>query len=121
MAQNRILATHVGSLVRPAKLTEFNLAIAEGKPYDKAAYEACLKASVAEVVRKQADAGVAIASDGEFGKTGSWSRYIEPRLTGISIRPLTEEEFKDPLISPHGGRDRDAFREFYREYDDATG
>jgi 5-methyltetrahydropteroyltriglutamate--homocysteine methyltransferase len=121
MAQNRIPVTHVGSLIRPPKLTEFNTAIAEGKPYSGSAYEACLTQSIADVVRQQADTGIDIASDGEFGKTGSWSRYIEPRLTGIAIRPLTEEEFKDPWMSPHGGRDRAAFREFYNEYDDATG
>ena len=121
MAQNRIPASHVGSLIRPPKLTEFNTAIAENKPYSGSAYEACLQDSVAAVVRRQADAGVDIVSDGEFGKTGSWSRYIEPRLTGITIRPLTEEEFKDPWMSPHGGRDRAAFREFYTEYDTATG
>ena len=121
MAHNRILATHVGSLIRPAKLTEFNRAIADDQSYDKAAYEACLKSSVAEVVRQQADAGIDIVSDGEFGKTGSWSLYVLDRLSGTRIRSLTDEEFKDPMLSPHGGRDRAAFREFYEEYDNATG
>ena len=35
---DRILATHVGSLVRPPKLVEFLKLIEAGQPYDKAAY-----------------------------------------------------------------------------------
>ncbi len=36
---NRILTTHVGSLVRPPKLIAFWRAIEDGKPYDEAAFE----------------------------------------------------------------------------------
>ena len=65
---DRILTTHVGSLIRPPKLIEFWRAIEDGKPYDEAAFEACLTESVAEVVRQQAEAGIDIVSDGEFSK-----------------------------------------------------
>src|SRR6202050_5272526 len=60
MPQNtdRILPTHVGSLIRPPKLIEFWRAIEGGKPYDEAAFEACLTETVAEVVRQQAEAGM---------------------------------------------------------------
>lgn len=121
MAQNRILATHVGSLVRMPKLIDFMHAIDAGKPYDKAEFETCLTDSVAEVVRLQAASGIDIVSDGEYGKTGSWSRYIEGRVSGIKVRPLTEREFADPMLSPHGGLDRARFREFYAEYDESIG
>src|SRR4029077_12629351 len=73
---DRILTTHVGSLIRPAPLQEFLRAKRAGKSYDRAAYEACLRSSVAEVVRKQADVGVDVVSDGEFGKSISWSQYV---------------------------------------------
>ena len=53
---DRILTTHVGSLIRPPELREFIRARQTGKPYDKAAYEACLSASVKEIVRQQAAA-----------------------------------------------------------------
>jgi len=53
---DRILATHVGSLVRPPKLVEFLRLIETGQPYDKAGYESCLKASIEEVVRQQVGA-----------------------------------------------------------------
>ena len=54
MPGDRILATHVGSLVRPPKLVEFLHRIEDGQPYDQAAYEACLKESIGEVVRRAA-------------------------------------------------------------------
>ena len=36
----------------------------------QAAYERTLRREVAAIVRKQADVGVDIVSDGEFGKSG---------------------------------------------------
>ena len=63
----RILTTHVGSLIRPPELQEFLRAKQAGKPYDKAAYEGCLKTSVADIVGKQAAVGIDVVSDGEFG------------------------------------------------------
>src|SRR5688572_18495007 len=53
---DRILVTHVGSLVRPPELIEFLKLVEAGQPYDKAGYEACLKASIEEIVRQQVEA-----------------------------------------------------------------
>src|SRR6476619_2021568 len=61
---DRILTTHVGSLVRPPQLVEFLKLIEAGQPYDRAAYEACLKASIEEVVRQQVESGIDIVSYG---------------------------------------------------------
>jgi 5-methyltetrahydropteroyltriglutamate--homocysteine methyltransferase len=123
MPQNadRILTTHVGSLIRPPKLIEFWRAIEDGKSYDEAAFEACLTESIAEVVRQQADAGIDVVSDGEFSKGVNWAFYIFKRLSGITVRPATPEESKDPMASMRGGRDVSAFPEFYAEYDAASG
>jgi 5-methyltetrahydropteroyltriglutamate--homocysteine methyltransferase len=123
MPQNadRILTTHVGSLIRPDKLIAFWRAIEDGKPYDEAAFEACLTESIAEVVRQQADAGIDIVSDGEFSKGVNWAFYIFKRLSGMTVRPATPEESKDPMASMRGGRDVSAFPEFYAEYDAASG
>ena len=118
---DRILTTHVGSLIRPPKLIEFWRSIEDGKPYDEAAFEACLTDSVAEVVRQQAEAGIDIVSDGEFSKGLNWAFYIFKRLKGIAVRAATPEELKDPMASMSGGRDREAFPEFYAEHDIATG
>jgi 5-methyltetrahydropteroyltriglutamate--homocysteine methyltransferase len=118
---DRILTTHVGSLIRPPKLIEFWRSIEDGKPYDEAAFEACLTESVAEVVRQQAEVGIDIVSDGEFSKGLNWAFYIFKRLKGIAVRPATAEELQDPMASMSGGQDRRAFPEFYAEYDVATG
>jgi 5-methyltetrahydropteroyltriglutamate--homocysteine methyltransferase len=118
---DRILTTHVGSLIRPPELIAFWRAIEDGKPYDEAAFEACLTDSVADVVRQQAEAGIDIVSDGEFSKGANWAFYVHKRLSGIAVRPATPEEAKDPMASMGGGRDHQAFADFYAEYDAATG
>ena len=117
----RILTTHVGSLIRPPKLIAFWRAIEDGKPYDEAAFEACLTESIADVVREQAEVGIDIVSDGEFSKGGNWAFYVHKRLSGIAVRPATAEEAKDPMASMGGGRDHQAFPEFYAEYNAASG
>src|ERR1700753_3389421 len=85
---SRILTTHVGSLIRPDSLQDFLRARQAGKPYDEAAYPQCLTSSVAEVVRHQADVGIDVVSDGEFGKSISWSQYVLERLSGFERRPI---------------------------------
>jgi 5-methyltetrahydropteroyltriglutamate--homocysteine methyltransferase len=111
-SSDRILTTHVGSLIRPTALQEFLRAKQAGKPYDEAAYAKCLKESVAEVVRKQADVGIDVVSDGEFGKSISWSQYVLERLSGFERRPIK------PGANPFArGLDRERFAEFYAELD----
>jgi 5-methyltetrahydropteroyltriglutamate--homocysteine methyltransferase len=63
-SSERILTTHVGSLVRPGPIAEVLRVESLGLPYDEAAFEKTLTPFVAEVVRKQAEAGVDIPSDG---------------------------------------------------------
>jgi 5-methyltetrahydropteroyltriglutamate--homocysteine methyltransferase len=116
MAVNRILTTHVGSLVRPPRLLEHLKKIEDGQPYDVAAHEQCLADSIAEVVRQQAEAGVDIVSDGEFAKTGNWAWYIHKRISGFTEQPATPEDLKNPLATMSLGRDMAEFPEFYAEY-----
>jgi 5-methyltetrahydropteroyltriglutamate--homocysteine methyltransferase len=78
----RILTTHVGSLPRPPDLREFLEARETGRSIEQAAFDACLSASVHEVVRKQIAAGLDSVCDGEFGKI-SYTFYVRHRLTGI--------------------------------------
>jgi 5-methyltetrahydropteroyltriglutamate--homocysteine methyltransferase len=113
---DRILTTHVGSLIRPAPLQEFLRAKQVGKPYDQAAYESCLKACVTRVVREQAEVGVDVVSDGEFGKSISWSQYVLERLSGFERRSVK------PGANPFTrGVDRERFAEFYAELDAREG
>ena len=115
--ESRIPVSHVGSLVRPPALIEYLQKVEKKEPYDKAAFEACLTDSIAETVRRQAERGVDIVSDGEYGKALNWAFYVQMRLAGIERRPLTPEEGKDAMNLVLGGRDREAFPEFYAEYD----
>jgi 5-methyltetrahydropteroyltriglutamate--homocysteine methyltransferase len=62
---DRILTTHVGSLIRPQALQDILRAKQAGQPYDQAAYETCLKQSIDDVVSRQADIGVDIVSEGD--------------------------------------------------------
>ena len=110
---DRILTTHVGSLIRPQALQEFLRARQSGKPYDVIAYQKCLTDSVADIVRQQAGAGIDIVSDGEFGKSISWAQYALERLSGFERRPLRQEA-ANPFKR---GADRTKFAEFYAELD----
>jgi len=110
---NRILTTHVGSLIRPQPLQEFLRAKQSGKTYDKQAYDKCLTVSVAGVVRQEARAGIDVVSDGEFGKSISWSQYALERLSGFERRPI-KHDAANPFKR---GADREHFPEFYAELD----
>jgi 5-methyltetrahydropteroyltriglutamate--homocysteine methyltransferase len=118
---DRIMTTHVGSLVRPPKFAEILRAIENKQPPAAGVYESALKESVEDVVRRQAEAGVDIVSDGEYGKGRNWAFYVHGRLSGITSRPLTPQEVKDNMAAVGGGRDREAFPEYYAEADKATG
>jgi 5-methyltetrahydropteroyltriglutamate--homocysteine methyltransferase len=109
---DRILTTHVGSLIRPQPLQDFLRAKQARKPFDEMAYERCVTDAVAAVVRQQAEAGVDVVSDGEFGKSISWSQYVLERLSGFERRPVK------PGANPfQRGADRERFAEFYAELD----
>jgi 5-methyltetrahydropteroyltriglutamate--homocysteine methyltransferase len=113
---DRILTTHVGSLIRPKQLQDFLRLKQAGKSYDSAAYEACLTQSVAAIVRRQAEAGIDVVSDGEFGKSISWSQYVLDRLSGFERRPVKADT--NPFKR---GADRARFSEFYAELDASEG
>jgi 5-methyltetrahydropteroyltriglutamate--homocysteine methyltransferase len=116
-SSNRILTTHVGSLIRPAALQEFLRARQTGKAYDEAGYQKCLTDAVAEVVGQQAQAGIDVVSDGEFGKSISWSQYALERLSGFERRAI-KSEAANPFKR---GADRTRFAEFYAELDAREG
>jgi len=114
-SDKRILTTHVGSLPRPDPLIEVNRAKFAGEGYDANIYAERLAAAVEEVCGHQAEIGVDIINDGEFGKTtsgpidyGAWSSYAWGRLSGWE----PGEPGRLPALA--GRRDRQKFAEFYR-------
>ena len=115
-SDGRIPTTHVGSLIRPPELLKFIAARQSGQAYDEGEYQSCLARSVAEVVQRQAKAGIDLPSDGEFGKAISWSQYALERLSGFERRRAP------PGANPfQRGADRARFSEFYAELDRADG
>jgi 5-methyltetrahydropteroyltriglutamate--homocysteine methyltransferase len=117
MRENRIPVSHVGSLVRPPALVEFLQKIDKKEPYDKSAFDRCLVESIDDAVRHQVEAGVDIVSDGEYGKSLNWAFYVQMRLGGLERQPVPPDELNDVRNLVLGGRDREAFPEFYEEYD----
>jgi 5-methyltetrahydropteroyltriglutamate--homocysteine methyltransferase len=78
----RFLTTHTGSLPRPDDLIRMMYAKEEGVPVDRAALAARIRAAVAEVVEKQAAAGIDLVNDGEMSKP-SYATYVKDRLSGF--------------------------------------
>jgi 5-methyltetrahydropteroyltriglutamate--homocysteine methyltransferase len=61
---NRFLTTRTDSLPRPDDLIRAMFAKEEGEPVDRAALAARIRTAVAEVVKKQVEAGIDFVNDG---------------------------------------------------------
>jgi 5-methyltetrahydropteroyltriglutamate--homocysteine methyltransferase len=92
----RFLTTHTGSLPRPDDLIRIMFAKEEGLPIERAALDARIRSAVAEVVRRQADAGVDVIDDGEVSKP-SYATYPKDRLAGFdgASHPLQYQDLVD--------------------------
>jgi 5-methyltetrahydropteroyltriglutamate--homocysteine methyltransferase len=105
LSTDRILTSHVGSLPRSQEVVDFLFTQDRGEPYEQSAFDAAMQRGVDEVVRKQADVGVDVVSDGETSKI-SYATYIRHRLTGFegdSSRPTPQDlddfpAFRDRLV-----------------------
>jgi 5-methyltetrahydropteroyltriglutamate--homocysteine methyltransferase len=108
---DRILTTHVGSLPRPHALLDLMKARAAGGLYERASgdrYDQQVRTAVADCVRKQAESGIDILTDGEQSKLGFFT-YVRERLTGFEERPdlPTGAKFEAEVS---------AFPEYYEQY-----
>ncbi len=95
---DRILTTHVGSLVRPPDVLEDILLAVAGNPVDQTAFSEKVRAGVTAVVRKQAEIGIDIPSDGEFSKP-TFSSYVSERLAGLGPTPRTAKPNNYPKLT----------------------
>jgi len=105
---DRIVTTHTGSLPRPPELVAMLRAKDSGQAYDEAALAARVRASVFEVVRKQAATGLDVVDDGEHSKS-TFTAYLRTRLSGLS---QTEQTYNAGTAST---RDYLAFKAAYDE------
>src|SRR5579884_2832207 len=80
---DRIRTTHAGSLPRPDDLVRMMWDKLDGKPVDEAKLSARVRQAVAEVVKRQREAGIDLISDGEMSKPG-FSNYVAQRYTGFA-------------------------------------
>lgn len=106
-SDERILTTHVGSLIRPKELLDLGTRAKEGGVAESDAYERAVKAAIADVVLRQVAAGIDIVNDGEYGKS-SWANYVLSRMTGFEPRP---NELHEAVWL---GRDRFRFADFMK-------
>jgi 5-methyltetrahydropteroyltriglutamate--homocysteine methyltransferase len=103
----RILTTHAGSLARPPELVELIHAKESNQPYDRAVFAETARRAVADVVRRQLDAGIDVINDGEQAKP-SFHGYFLERLDGFERR-------RGPSGPQRRTANREylAFKEFY--------
>ena len=106
---DRILTTHVGSIQRPDALIPFLRAKERGQPYDREAYMKHVRDAVADVVRRQTDAGIDIVTDGEQGKA-SFFGYIVERFSGFERKPAPAGQEGNPRTA---SREYRAFPDYY--------
>ncbi len=99
---DRIITTQVGSLPRPIDLRQLWDDRLAGRPsYDPQAFEARVRSAVAEMVRRQAECGIDVVSDGEQGRVG-WTAFLPERLNGLEDRPIVRS---GPTGGGIGGRE----------------
>jgi 5-methyltetrahydropteroyltriglutamate--homocysteine methyltransferase len=103
----RILTTHVGSLPRPHALLDMMKARLAGQSGDEAAYQKAVSDAVAQCVRRQAETGIDILTDGEQSKPGFFM-YVRERLEGFEPR----QGQRMNLFRA----EREAFPEYYEQY-----
>ncbi|MBO0757227.1 MAG: cobalamin-independent methionine synthase II family protein [Bradyrhizobiaceae bacterium] len=104
---DRIQTTHIGSLPRPHHLLDQLKAKFSGGEFNQEAFDVALRQAVIDVVRKQAECGIDIVTDGEFSKPGFFS-YIQERLAGFQPRPDQKMLMFQKEVA--------AFPEYYAEY-----
>ena len=105
--KDRILTTHVGSLPRTVEVLDAMKAKMSGENYSDDAYQAEIAKGVKEIVKRQADLGIDVVTDGEMSKPGFFT-YIEERLDGFQGRPDEKYNLFSAEIA--------AFPEYYEDY-----
>ncbi len=107
-SNDRILSTHAG-----------NLRWSNAPPTDPQVNADETQREIAEVVRRQREAGIDIVSDGELGRPAFWE-YFSKRLGNVMIRDLepgetasTSGRTNDRLAFPNFYADPRRYMEFY--------
>ena len=109
---HRILTTHAGRLDGPPEYRQLMAGMMSGQSFDLDTVKPKIRSAVVDVLRKQAEAGIDIVSDGELGKIGFGIGYYSHRLSGLSTRKLKPGE--SAIMTLQTG-ERLEFADFYKE------
>jgi len=104
----RILTTHAGAIARPEDLQKMLVAKNNRKSYDPKVLADRVRGAVTDVVKQQADIGLAVINDGEFGKP-NFSNYARERIGGFEERPVAAGDYHGMIF----GRDLVEFAEYF--------
>src|SRR5437773_5279833 len=110
---DHILTTHAGRLDGPPELMQLTRDFMEGRSIDPQVLGPRLRSGIVHVIRKQAEAGIDVISDGEVSKFGFGSvAYYGRRLSGLATRRLKPGEAPYMALQTN---ERIEFAEFYRD------
>ena len=109
---DRILTTHAGRLDGPPALRAATGQILTGRAPNPESLGPLVRSGIAEIVRRQAQAGIDVISDGELGKLGFGFAYYGKRLSGLGTRKCKPGE---SAWMGQGSGERAEFDEFYKE------
>jgi len=110
---DRILTTHAGRLDGPQDLMQMTREIMAGRSIEPEVLRPRLRSGMIDVIRKQAEAGIDIISDGELSKFGFGSMaYYARRLSGLGTRALKQGEAAFMALQTN---ERIEFAEFYKD------
>jgi 5-methyltetrahydropteroyltriglutamate--homocysteine methyltransferase len=123
---DRVRTSHAGSLPRPDDLIELNRRRIDQEPVDEDEYQQRLRDATIEVVRRQAEIGIDVPNDGEYGHAmgakvdyGAWWHYTFHRFGGLgawtdmSGVPVAEPKETVKLGQFYQRRDWNIFAEAY--------
>ena len=101
----RILTSHVGSLLRSRKLAKLLIEKEQNLDYDAAAFRQAVDDDMDHVIARQLENGVDVANDGELPRIG-FSTYVQSRMSGFGgesqrndiIDFITFPEYRDIFL-----------------------
>jgi 5-methyltetrahydropteroyltriglutamate--homocysteine methyltransferase len=99
-SEKRILATHAGSLPRPARLVALHAARFAGEEVDDALLEETIERATEEVIARQIEVGLDVVNNGEVGRE-SFFTYLQHRMSGFggaSTRPIMADLTRYPGV-----------------------
>ena len=94
-----ILTTHMGGLPQPQDMYDMLQAKAEGKRVDTEKLAIKIRGAVADMVKRQVDAGISVVNDGEQSKP-NYATYVKDRLKGFDGETVPRPHRREQQLFP---------------------